>query len=92
MPELHAINNRVMARVIDVARATIIRLPDDVLNTLAKKIDKNSLIIFKSNFNAGFDSSGGFTVYKGNSFISNSNNSSHLITASMFLDYIDPDV
>ena len=91
MPKLITINDGIMARVIDVARCTLNRLPDDVIETLSEKVGNDSSVVFKANFNAGLDGSGGFPVYNSKSFLGSTANTSNLITAGMSLNSIEID-
>ena len=91
VPELRSINDGIMAKVVDVARSTVVRLPDDVVDILEAKVMKNSSITFKANFCAGIDGSGGFPVYNNRSYLSSSSNTSHLITVGMSLTSIELD-
>ena len=47
VPELRSINNGVMAKVVDVARSTVVRLPDDVVDVLEAKVIK--IVLLHSN-------------------------------------------
>ena len=91
VPELRSINDGVMAKVVDVARSTVVRLPDDVVDILKAKVMKNSSITFKANFSCGIDGSGGFPVYNNKSYLSSSSNTSHLISVGMSLTSIELD-
>ena len=91
MPELRATNEGIMAKVIDVARHTIVRLPDNVIANLSQKVQNDSSLTFKANFNAGLDGSGGFKVYNSKSFLGSSSNTAHMITVGMSLISIQID-
>ena len=68
IPELRTMNEGIMARVIDVARCTIVRLPNEVIEAISKKVEKDSSIVFQANFSAGLDGSGGFRVHNSRFF------------------------
>ena len=89
LPELRTMNEGIMARVIDVARCTIVRLPNEVIEAISKKVEKDSSIVFQANFSAGLDGSGGFRVHNSRSFLTSSTNTSHLIAAGMALSSIE---
>ena len=91
MPELRRVNNGIMARVIDVAKSTITRLPSNVIEVMSEKVKNDTYILFKATFFAGLDGSGGFAVYNSKSFLSSSSNPAHLITVGMALNRIEVD-
>ena len=53
MPELRRVNNGIMARVIDVAKSTITRLPNDVIEVMSEKVKNDTYILFKATFFCG---------------------------------------
>ena len=84
-------NEGIMARVVDVAKCTIVRLPNDVIEAISEKVSKDSSVVFKAIFTAGLDGSGGFNVHNSKSYLGTSTNASHLITVGMALYSIELD-
>ena len=89
MPELRSLNDGIMANVIDVARNTVIRLQDEIVENMETKIKKDCNTVFKANFNAGIDGCGGFAIHNNKSFLTSSANTSHLVTVAMSLTSIE---
>ena len=91
LPELRTMNEGIMARVVDVAKCTIVRLPNDVIEAISEKVSKDSSVVFKAVFTAGLDGSGGFNVHNSKSYLGTATNASHLITVGMALYSIELD-
>ena len=45
LPELRTMNEGIMARVVDVAKCTIVRLPNDVIEAISEKVSKDSFLL-----------------------------------------------
>ena len=77
--------------VEDVAKATLLRLPQDFTDKLKSEIQKNRNQVFIANFSGGVDGSGGHKVYNAKSFLSRNNDMSRYIVATMALTSISLD-
>ena len=74
-----------------VAKATLLRLPEDVTVKLMSEIQKNHNQVFIANFSGGVDGSGGHKVYNTKSFLSRNSDMSRYIVATMALTSISID-